>query len=159
MYFLLLFVCYVVMYILGILWFQLFTGKKLKLHISLFDIALITGSFFVILILLTYIPHVELANRVQHAIWGWFMVTLIAFLSYHASKVELSKFVLFHLFFLLATAFWVFNELLESIFQLQFWLIFSQSLPDTWYDLWANSLWALFWAGIFSWFGKNKSSR
>lgn len=154
MYFLLLAVCYVVMYILGILWFQIFAGKKLKLHISLFDIALITGSFFAILILVAFIPDAELANRVQHALGGGWMVTLIAFLSYRASKVELSGFVLFHLFFLLATAFWVFNELLESIFQLQFWLIFSQNLPDTWYDLWANSLWALFGAVIFSCFGK-----
>ncbi len=159
MYFLLLALWYIVLYIIWIFWFQLFTAKKLKLYISLFDIALITGSFFGILIVVAFISDAELANRVQHALWGGFIVTLIAFLSYRASKVELSSFVLFHLFFLLATTFWVFNELLESIFQLQFWLIFSQNLPDTWYDLWANTLWAVFGAGIFSWFGKKKNSR
>lgn len=157
MYFLFLLIAYVFVYILGILWFQLFAWNKPKIQVSALYIVSIWVSFFMILFLVSFITNPEYANRVQHALWGWFIMTYISYLSYKSSWVKFSGFVLFHVFLFIATAFWVLNELLESIWQLQYWLIFSQNLPDTWFDLWANTFGAILWAGIFTFIARNKN--
>jgi hypothetical protein len=105
MYFLLLAFTYIVVYICGIVWFQVFAHKRIILQSSFSHIAVILGVFFGVLLLVAMIRDFEMANRVQHAFGGGFMISLIAYFSYRASQVELSSFVLFHIFFLLATAF------------------------------------------------------
>ncbi len=103
-----------------------------------------------VMICVFLIPDSELANRIQHAFGGGFVMIVLFYVSYLASKITISKFQFFCLSILVATAFWVANELAESILQINFWLPFAPYLEDTWHDLWANTFGSLLGAGIFT---------
>lgn len=152
MYFLILLIWYILAYIIGVIWFQLFVWEKIHLKISGKYIAIIIIFFFLSLLCVLWIKNPDIANRVQHALAGGTIMTLIWYLSYLSSWVKIRSFALWNILFLIAMFFGICNELLESILQLKFGLIFAPNLQDTWYDLWANSLGIILCASIFTLF-------
>lgn len=150
MYFYILLIWYIISYIVWIMWFQLFVWNKIRLQISAKYIAIIIAFFFFSMLCVLWIENPHLANRVQHAVAGGTIMTLIWYLSYLSSGVKINSFALWNILFLIAMFFGICNELLESILQLNFGLIFAPNLQDTWYDLWANTVWIVVGASIFT---------
>ena len=156
MYLLTLIPLYIVTYLIWIAWIQIFFGQKIKIKENIVDILIIVLTYISSLFIVTLISDSELANRVQHALGWWFLVTLLWYLSYLRSNIHLSRFQLFHLLFFVALTLGIANELAESVLQNNFWILFAPNIEDTWYDLWANTIWALLWAGVFSYLGFSK---
>lgn len=155
MYFIALSILLIISYIILTYFFQLFfNGKIWKAKLSILHIWTIVLFLFFTIFIVFKIPNPELANRFQHAIWGGFLMIILVYFSYRASNISLSKFQFFCISLMIATCFWVANELAESLLQWNNLFIFADILDDTWLDLWANTLWALLWAGIFSIFLK-----
>jgi hypothetical protein len=150
MYLLALIPVYIITYFIWILWLQIFFWYKTKMNWDFFHILIIIFAYIFSLFIVALIPEAEFANRFQHAIWGWFLVTLIWYLAYLQSWIKISRFQLFHILVFVAFTLWIINELAESVLQVQFWLVFAPNIEDTWYDLWANTFWALLWVWIFS---------
>lgn len=150
MYFFILLIWYIITYIVWIIWFQLFVWEKINIKVSGKYIAIIVAFFFLSMLCVLVIENPHLANRVQHAVAGGTIMTLIWYLSYLSSWVKIKSFALWNILFLIAMFFGICNELLESILQLNFGLIFAPNLQDTWYDLWANSVWIILWASMFT---------
>jgi hypothetical protein len=141
MYFLIMLIGYALTYPLVTIFLQYFFGQQISLA-RLSPRHLIYVAIFVVatLALVASLPDPALANRIQHAFAGAFAVTALSYIAWLASGVSLSKFQFFCLACLLASCFGIANELLESIMQIQGRHIFADSIEDTWYDLWANSV-------------------
>ena len=152
MYLLLLIPALVIVYFLLIWWFKIFFNIKEKPKYKWVHILIILWFFLSVIYWITYINDLELANRIQHALWWWFLMIVITYLSIIASKVNINKFQFIFLSFFIATTFWVANELAESIFQNTLNIQFAPNINDTWFDLWANSIGAILWIIIFSFF-------
>lgn len=131
--------------------FQLFFDWKIsKYQFNIIHIWYVLVFLLFVMIGVFLIPNPEFANRVQHAIWWGFLMILLVYFSYVASGVKISKFQFFCISCMIATSFWVANELAESLFQWKDYFIFADTIDDTWFDLWANSVWALLWSTIFT---------
>jgi hypothetical protein len=63
------------------------------------------------------IPDAELANRIQHAFGGGFMIVMLSYFSLQATRVRIRRFQFFVLSLMIASCFGIVNELLESIMQ------------------------------------------
>ena len=151
MYLLALIPAFIVVYFLLIWWIRMFfDSRTTPSRYDIFHIAIIAVAFLAVILLVTYIPDVEFANRIQHALGGWFLIVLTTFFATQASGVSMTRFQFFFLSLLLATWFGVANELAESVFQIGFGMSFAPNIADTWLDLWANSIWALIGASIFT---------
>lgn len=70
MYLLALIPAFIVTYYLLVWWFQMFFGIKKTPQYSASHIVTIVGVFFIVIILVAYIPDPEIANRIQHALGG-----------------------------------------------------------------------------------------
>ncbi len=150
MYLLLLIPAYVVVYFLLISWFQRFFNINEKKESSWKHVMIILAIFFMVMLWISFIPNPELANRIQHSIWWWFLMVVISYFSIIASKVNINRFQFIFLAFFIATTFGVFNELAESLFQIILDIKFAPNINDTWFDLWANSIGAVLWIIIFT---------
>lgn len=154
MYLLLLIPAYVIVYFLLIWWFQRFFNINEKSKYNWNHVLIILSIYFVVLYWISNIENHELANRIQHAIWWWFLIVVISYFSIIASKVKITRFQFVFLWFFIATTFGVVNELAESIFQNVYGINFANNINDTWLDLWANSIGAVLWIIIFTNFVK-----
>ena len=148
MYLFLLAFLYVITYIFWIVWFQKFAQKSIAFSLNFSHILMILWAYFGIIFCVFLIPDAELGNRIQHMIAGGCMIPFIAFLSYKKSWIHLSKFILFHIFFLITLGFWVGNELLESFFQLHYGYIFAKYCR---YLVWSlgKYYWSAYWIFVF----------
>ncbi len=153
MYFIILAILYIFTYFFLTYFLQIFFNWKIsETKFNLFHIWIILVLYFFFIIFANSLENVELWNRIQHMFWWWFMMVVIFFFSTFASKIKLTKIQFFVLAMLITTAFWVVNELAESIFQIGKVMLFSTNIADTWLDLWSNSIWALIWSLIFVFF-------
>lgn len=149
MYLLLLIPAYVVVYFLIIWWFQIFFDIKEKAAYNWNHVLIILGIYFLVIYWISFIDNHEIANRIQHAMWWWFLMVILTYFSILASKENINKFQFIFLAFFIATTFGVFNELAESVFQNTLNIQFAPNINDTWFDLWANSIGAVLWIIIF----------
>lgn len=157
MYLLALIPAFIVVYFLLIWWIQVFFAHKTTMSgYDIHHILAIVLVFVWVVILVMYIPDDELANRIQHALGGWFLIVLTTFFSTRASWVAMTPFQFFSISLLLATWFGVANELAESVLQIYFGMNFAPHISDTWLDLWANSIGALIGASILTVFIREK---
>ena len=157
MYLLALIPAFIVVYFLLIWWIRMFFDKRTNpIRYDIWHIVTIVFVFVWVVMLVMYIPDDELANRIQHALGGWFLIVLTLFFATLASSISMSRFQFFCLSLLLATWFGVANELAESVLQIHFGMNFAPHISDTWFDLWANSIWALIGASILTVFVREK---
>lgn len=150
MYLLLLIPALVIVYFILIWWFQKFFEVKDSPVYKWHHIWIILLLYICVIIWVKYIPDAWIANRVQHAIGGWFLMIILTYFSLISSKVNISRFQFIFLWFFIATTFGVFNELAESFLQNEYWFQFSRYINDTWFDLWANTIGAIIWVMIFT---------
>ncbi len=157
MYLLALIPAFIVVYFLLIWWIRMFFDKIANpIRYDIWHIITIVLVFVWVVMLVTYIPDDEFANRIQHALGGWFLIVLTTFFATRASGVAMTPFQFFCLSLLLATWFGVANELAESVFQIGFGMHFAPNISDTWLDLWANSIGAMIGASILTIFVREK---
>ncbi|MDP2090812.1 MAG: hypothetical protein Q8K30_04410 [Candidatus Gracilibacteria bacterium] len=149
MYLLLLIPAYVVVYFLIIWWFQIFFDIKEKAAYNWNHVLIILGIYFLVIYGISFIDNHEIANRIQHAMGGGFLMVILTYFSILASKENINKFQFIFLAFFIATTFGVFNELAESVFQNTLNIQFAPNINDTWFDLWANSIGAVLGIIIF----------
>ncbi len=137
-------------YILGYL-FALFFEKPLPKFTwrSAYSLALIFGGSILVYLVVQWSPDEEFGNRIQHAFGGGFLGLLTCYLAVRDTKLSLNRFQFFALAFLVVTALGVANELFEYILQNYFHFVISETVNDTWLDLWSNTVGALLGAACF----------
>ena len=122
--------------------FSLFFDKHLPVfHTgpmrSLFIIVLLALGVFAIM---SMIPDPEIANRIEHAVGGGVLATLICFLVVRDTRPSITRFQFFIFSALVVTSLGVVNELVEFFLQAQFHLTMSRGMLDTWLDLSSNTV-------------------
>lgn len=150
MYGILLISWYLISYILLSAFLQVFFQKSIQVRPKWSHIVIILCVLILMLVWVSIIPDPEWWNRFQHAFWWGFLIVLIFYLSTKNSGVILTKFQFLSLWMLLATMFWVVNEIIEYFMQAHLNMVFSTQLYDTWLDLIANTIWASFGVSIFA---------
>lgn len=151
MFFIFLLICYIISYFLFTYFFQIFFQQKFsKMIFSIFDILIFSCIFIFFIYVSNFIIDSELWNRIQHAFWWWFTIVMILFFSLKASLLKISKIQFFFLSFFIASTFWVFNEMIEFLWQNYLDMFFAPDINDIWLDLYANEFWILLWSIVFS---------
>lgn len=157
MFFLFLLICYIISYFLFTYFFQIFFNWKIsKTNFSLMDIFIFSFVFILIIYFSNNIVWWEFWNRIQHAFWWWFTIVMILFFSLKASLIKVNKIQFFFLSFLIASTFWVFNEMIEFLGQNYWKILFAPDINDIWLDLYANEFGIFLWSFLFSFFINKK---
>ncbi len=130
-----------------IVFFYLF-GLFFETEVSLSKRSIISLIIIAILSFITYeiafmIPSLEIGNRFLHGVGGGFMSSLLSFLVFKDTKIQVSKFQFFFFTFLIVSTLGVFNEILEFFLQNYAHKIFAINSKDTWLDLISNTVGAI----------------
>ncbi len=117
--------------------------RRVQDRISFFSMAGIMCLNLLVFLISHAVPDRELGNRVLHVFGGGFLAFLVCFLVVRDSGLRIGRFRFFVFSFLLTVALGVANELVEFLLQRYFWVVFAQTLTDTWLDLLSNVFGAL----------------
>lgn len=151
MFFLFLLFCYIICYFLFAYFLQIFFLWKIsKTKFEIFHIWLFSFLFLIFIYISNILIAWEFWNRVQHALWWGFMIVLIVFFSLKSTFLKISKIQFFFLSFFIASTFWVFNEMIEFLWQNYLHMHFAPNINDIWLDLYANEIWIVFWSSVLS---------
>ncbi|ETB63952.1 TPA: hypothetical protein DIC38_01530 [Candidatus Nomurabacteria bacterium] len=131
---------YIVFFYLFGLFFEKEVSFSKKSIISLIIIAILSFTTYEIAFM---IPSLEIGNRFLHGVGGGFISSLLSFLVFKDTKIQVSKFQFFFFTFLIVSTLGVFNEILEFFLQNYAHKIFAINSKDTWLDLISNTVGAI----------------
>lgn len=131
---------FVVGAIFSLLFIEKFPTFPSKAFVSMFVIFVSSLCSYMIV---SFIPHAQVANWVLHGLGGGFLAFLVCFLVVRDIVLPISRFQFFIVAMLLVGTLGITNEILEFLLQNYAGMTFALSVNDTWYDLISNTMGAL----------------
>jgi len=128
-------------FILGAIFSLFFDGKlpSFSLSKSARSLLVIVSFALGVFAIISSVSDPELGNRIEHALGGGALASLICFLAVKDTRVSIGRFQFFVFVALIVTSLGVLNEIVEFFLQTHTRIIFSGNALDTWRDLSSNT--------------------